>query len=193
MSGAAVHPPLVGWDEFVLLDEDDTRELIDGVLVELEANTLPHEHAVMEVAAALHAWAKAGDQGMVLASGYKVRISDRRGVQPDVQFISKERRGLLDTKGLTRGAPDLVVEVISASSRRYDRVVKFGWYAAAGVGEYWIVDPEARTLERLVLGLDGRYATAAKLGGGDVFEPESFPGLSIALSDVWVDAPKAGG
>ncbi len=189
MSGAAPHSPPVGWDEFVLLDEDDPRELVDGVLVEIEVPGFRHERTVGVLMIRLGAWVEVRNRGVVLPSGYKVRITDRRGVMPDVQFISKEKLPLLDENGLTRGAPDLVVEVISPSSHHYDCVVKRDWYAAVGVAEYWIVDPEARTLERLVLGLDGRYATAAKLGDDAIFEPESFPGLSIALSDLWVDVP----
>ena len=50
------------------------------------------------------------------------------------------------------GTPDLVVEILSPSSRRYDRVTKLRWYAQLGVPEYWLVDPDARTLERLDMG-----------------------------------------
>jgi len=108
---------------------------------------------------------------------------------PDLQFISKGRLSLLDKKGFSRGAPDLVVEVISPSSRRYDRGEKLRWYAQILVPEYWIVDHETRTLERLVLDADGRYAIAETLADDDVFEPPSFPGLSIPLGELWVDAP----
>ncbi|MCI0632530.1 MAG: Uma2 family endonuclease, partial [Actinobacteria bacterium] len=90
-------------------------------------------------------------------------------------------------KGFARGVPDLVVEVMSPSSGRYDRVVKLGWYATAGVREYWIVDPLARTLERLVLGEDGRYVIAQSLTDDAVFEPESFFGLSLRLEELWVE------
>lgn len=83
-----------------------------------------------------------------------------------------------------RGAPDLVVEVVSASSRRYDRVVKLGYYADAGVPEYWVVDPEARTLERLVL-RGGAYLVRETAAGEAVFRPDSFRGLAVPLADLW--------
>jgi len=189
MRDPAVHAPPATWDEFVELEEDDPRELIDGALVEIEVPGLRHERAVVAILSPLDAWSRSTKAGWALPSGYKVRITDRRGVMPDVQFISKEKLPLLDEKGLSRGAPDLVVEVISPSSRRFDRVVKLRWYASAGVGEYWLVDPIDRTLERLVLGADGRYTIAQTLADGDVFEPDSFPGLAIPLSQLWVDEP----
>jgi Uma2 family endonuclease len=186
---AATSAPSVVWDEFVALDEADRRELVDGALVELEVPGLHHEEVVAAIVQWLRSWARTAGAGTVLASGYKVRISDRRGVRPDVQLIRRERLPSADPEGFRRGAPDLVVEVVSPSSRRYDRVVKLRWYAEIRVPEYWIVDPEDRTLERLVLGKDGRYVIADSLEGNAVFEPPSCPGLSIPMTDVWGDAP----
>lgn len=189
MSGSEAQSPLVTWDDFVLLDEEDRRELIDGVLVETEVNELPHEAAVAALIFRLEGWARTTGGGRTLGSNYRIRISDRRGVTPDVQFLSKETLALADRKGFTRGVPDLVVEVISPSSSRYDRVVKLGWYAAAGVREYWIVEPVDRTLQRLVLGANGRYSIADSLADDAVFEPDSFPGLAIPLAELWIDPP----
>jgi Uma2 family endonuclease len=173
------------WDDFIALDEDDLRELIDGELVEIEVNTLTHEQAVSELVVSLGLWARAHG-GSVIASGYKVRISDRRGVMPDVQFFRDGNRPARDQdKGLTVGQPNLVVEVISESSRRFDRVKKLRWYAQLGVPEYWIVDPEEKTLERLVL-RDGAYVIASSLEGSeDTYRPESFEGLEIPLARLW--------
>jgi len=185
MPDPAFHAPRVTWDQFVELDEDDPRELVDGALVEVDVNDLAHENAVAEILTALRLWTKSRG-GVALASGYKVRISETRGVMPDVQVTRAERLSLLDPKGFVRGAPDLVVEVVSESSVRHDRVVKLGWYASIGVPEYWLVDPRAKTLERLVLGAGGRYTIAESLAEEAVFEPESFPGLSIRLADLWI-------
>jgi Uma2 family endonuclease len=78
------------WSDFVALGEDDLRELIDGELVEVEVPTGRHEEIVALLCHFLVAWAEAGHGGRARASGYKVRVSDRRGVMPDLQFY---RRG----------------------------------------------------------------------------------------------------
>jgi Uma2 family endonuclease len=123
--------------------------------------------------------------GRVAPSGYKVRVSDRRGVTPDVQFYRRGNDAPVDQQqGLIRGRPDLVVEVVSPSSQRYGRVTKLHWYAQLGVPEYWLVDPQARTLERLVL-REGAYVIAASLAESEALRPESFEGLEIPLSKLW--------
>src|SRR5215467_15822494 len=173
MSSPAVSAPYT-WDDFIALEEDDLRELIDGELVEVEVPTYQHEHIVTRLASALTVWSDAGHGGSALASGYKVRITERRGVMPDVQFY---RRGNDDARrqaqGLAFGRPDLVAEVVSPSSGRYDRVKKLRWYAELGVPEYWLVDPEARSVERLVL-REGSYVIATSLADDEVFRPDSF-------------------
>jgi Uma2 family endonuclease len=173
------------WDDFVALEEDDRRELIDGELVEVEVPTLIHERIVTRLVVGLTVWADNGPGGFAVVSGYKVRISDRRGVMPDVQFFRRGNQPAADQEqGLVRGHPDLAVEVVSPSSRRYDRVKKLQWYAEIEVPEYWLVDPEGQTLERLVL-RDGVYAIAESVGADDVFRPASFEGLEILLTKLW--------
>jgi len=133
----------------------------------------------------LTVWAEAGNGGSAIASSYKVRITERRGVMPDVQFF---RAGNIPPpsqhKGLADGRPDIAVEVISPSGRGYDRVTKVRYYASIGVPEYWLVDPEAKTLERLVLQGD-TYTIATTLQGDEELRPDSFPGLVIPLAKLW--------
>ena len=184
MASTAASAP-VTWDDFVALEEDDLRELIDGELVEVEVPTRVHEGIVMRIGTALTNWADAGHGGHALASGYKVRISERRGIMPDVQFYRRGNEPSADqAQGLTDGRPDLVVEIVSPSSARYDRVTKLRWYAGLGVPEYWIVDPQARTLERLVL-REGAYVIAASLADDETFAPDSFEGLVLPLVRLW--------
>lgn len=181
------HAEVVGphtWSDFIELDEDDPRELVDGHLVEIEVPTWTHERIVAALIAILTQWSWSKNAGEVLASGYKVRIHDRRGAMPDLQFY---RRGNLpegQEKGLERGRPDLAIEVISPSSRSKDSVQKLQDYASIGVPEYWLIDPAERTLQRLVL-RDDVYSIVEALQGDVVFRPDSFEGLEIDLARLW--------
>jgi Uma2 family endonuclease len=172
------------WDDFVALPDDDRRELIDGELVEVEVPNGIHEYIVAMLAFYLVGYAKKRG-GSVRASGYKVRITERRGVMPDVQYFAPDNEpDQSQDVGLVAGRPDIAIEIISKSGRRYDRIVKLGYYASIGVPEYWLVDPENRTLERLVHTKDG-YVIRETLEGSSLFAPKEFRGLKIPLGELW--------
>jgi Uma2 family endonuclease len=172
------------WEDFLSLDEDDLRELIDGHLLEIEVPTKIHEWIVSWLVTCLNSWAHPRRAGIALVSGFKVRIRDDRGVMPDVQFFRPGGRPV-PNRGLDRGAPDLAVEVVSPTSARYDRIVKLAWYASIGTPEYWIVDPQARTVERFLLSTDGTLHLAQALSGDARFAPDTFPDLEIDLAQLW--------
>ena len=184
VSAASVMGP-ARWEDWIELPKDDCRELIDGVLTAVEVPTKVHEHVVAMLVYHLVSWAKPRKTGLVVTSGYKVRISQERGVMPDVQFFRTENARNLPSEGLTSGRPDLVIEVVSETSRRYDRVTKLGWYASIGVPEYWIVDSQGRTFERLILH-EGNYRIVDALADDTLFRPSSFEGLEIPLNDLWI-------
>lgn len=174
------------WKDFIALDEDDTRELVDGRLVEVEVPTKTHERIVAGLIILLGHWSWTRNAGQVLASGYKLRVTETRGVMPDVQFYRRGNEPRGQEQGLEEGRPDLVVEVVSAGSRSKDSVRKLHDYASLGVPEYWLIDPDARTLERLVL-RDGVYGIVEALEGDAVFAPEEFEGLEIPLGRLWAE------
>ena len=96
-------------------------------------------------------------------------------------------RDKLDDIGC-QGAPDLIVEVLSPSSLRHDRLIKYNLYQRAGVREYWIVDPSARSVQSFVLE-DGHY-TARDLGTpGDALKVSVLDGCFIDLSRVFPEDP----
>jgi len=183
------------WDDFIALEDDDLRELIDGQLVHLEEPTWRHRRIVTELGMELLGWCDAGHGGYAIGSGFKLRVSDSCGVMPDVQLYRRGNEVSRDQNdGLVRGHPDLVVEISLPESRRHDRVRKLRWYMQLGVPEYWIIDPEAETLEGLVLrsddasptgGYQGFYAIATALRGDDIFRPDTFEGLAIPLAKLW--------
>jgi Uma2 family endonuclease len=171
------------WDDFVALDEDDLRELIDGHLIEIDGPTQLHELIVASLLLDIGLWARQHQAGRVMSSGYKIRINAQRGVMPDVQFYRPGNLPSDEQQGLVSGRPDLVVEVMSPSSRTFDSVTKLNWYAARGIPEYWVVNPDDRALLRYLL-KDGRYFVEAHRDD-DIFTPETLPGLRIPLGDLW--------
>lgn len=175
----------VTWEDFVHLPDDDRRELIDGALVEVEVPTFLHEWIIGELLFALKLWARQNG-AVALPSGYRIRVGDDRGFMPDLQLYRSRARVTRPeaAQGLEDGAPDLAIEVISPTSGRHDRVTKFNGYAAIGVTEYWLVDPQARLLEQFVL--DGEhYRLEARLADDALFEPKTLPGLSLPLATLW--------
>ena len=179
------------WQDFVTLDEDDPRELLDGELVEIEVPTWSHERVVASLIAILDQWCWTTRAGSVVGSSYKIRIDDRQGLMPDVQLYRRGNLPSRQERGLEHGRPDLAVEVISPSSRSKDRVQKVHHYASIGVPEYWLLDPEAQTLERLVLSQEGVYGLVEALEGDALFQPSGFPGLEIDLGRLWADGEPA--
>jgi Uma2 family endonuclease len=164
-------------------DDGNRYEVIDGELYVSPPPTFGHQLAVMRLSARLEWYVTERRLGYVLTAPLGVALDPTSGVQPDIVFISQGRSGNISDRGL-EGAPDLAVEVLSPGTASRDRGVKMRRYAAAGIDHYWIVDPRRRTLEAFELRDDG-YAQVAAYEAGDVFRPTLFPGLEIALSDLW--------
>lgn len=171
------------WPDYAALPEDDRRELVSGWLVEGEVPTALHEEIIALLIYHLLAWSRPLKAGKILASGFKVKVDDRHGFMPDLQFFRADNPALPLGTDLAEGHPDLAVEVISPSTGRYDRMVKLQAYARLGIPEYWIIDPTHRELERLLL-VEGAYRVDV-FANDTVFEPETLPGLSIPLAELW--------
>ncbi|MGV3622614.1 MAG: Uma2 family endonuclease [Archangium sp.] len=171
------------WERFVALPADDRRELVAGGLVETEMPTFLHEYIVARLVWLFTSWTEEHG-GVALGSGYKVRIDDGHGFMPDVQLYHPKNRTRRAPQGVTSGAPDIAVEVLSEGSAAYDRNAKLLGYASVGVQEYWIVSPEEGSVERLVL-RRGKYVVEQVLVAGDVVRPTRFPGLSIPVAKLF--------
>ena len=102
-------------------------------------------------------------------------------VQPDLVVVAEPRQ--VSARGI-EGAPLLVVEVLSPSSRTQDRTVKACRYAALGIPHYWIVDLDARRIE-CYRAESGVYVATREVEGNATLAPSDWPGLTIALSDLW--------
>ncbi|MEO0326847.1 MAG: Uma2 family endonuclease [Myxococcota bacterium] len=181
-SATAPSLTLAGWGA---LPEGQSGELVDGRLEEEEVPTRLHEAAVAWLLFELTAWARRHG-ARVYGSDLKLRVAHDRGRKPDVSvyLAGTPRSGARET--VQTLPPDVVVEVVSpgpADARR-DRIIKPGEYAAAGIPNYWLLDPELRSFVVWVRGDDGRYVRALSVTDG-VAHPALLPGL--ALDALWAD------
>lgn len=172
-------------EQWASLDEDEPGELVDGHLEDEEVPTWAHELVVSWLIGVLRGWIVPRG-GFVLGSESKLTISPRRGRKPDVLVFFAGRRLPRRYGSVTRSAPDVVIEVVTATPRdqRRDRVEKKADYATLGVAQYWIVDPEARTFEILALGEDRRFVELLAASEG-AHEVPSCEGLTLDLDALW--------
>jgi Uma2 family endonuclease len=176
------------YEDYVRLPEDGNRyEVIRGSLLLTPAPLPEHQFAVVKLVRFLDELVSSADLGMVLAAPLDVKLPAGLAapVQPDVAFFRKgnePRRGT----GCFEGVPDLVAEVLSPATRRRDRTIKLGAYQDAGVPEYWLVDPESRTVLVYVLGPDGKYAERARGATGDSIGSSVLPGLRVAVGALFM-------
>jgi Uma2 family endonuclease len=168
------------YEDYVLFPEDGQRhEIIDGEHYVSPAPTPKHQRVSMRLSSRLHVFAEENRLGEVLAAPTDVLLSRHDVLQPDVLFISNERAGIVTEKNI-QGAPDLVVEILSASTRNLDERIKLARYELLGVSEYWIVDPLADRVH--VFRPEGEsFGKAAELSIGDVLTTPLLPGLEIPL------------
>jgi Uma2 family endonuclease len=167
------------------LDEGERFELIDGVAYAMAAPTDFHQailaELVIQIGSYLH-----GKPCKVRPAPYDVRLfyeedeSDDTVVQPDISVICDEKKR--GAEGC-RGAPDLVVEILSPSNTADETVRKFNLYMEAGVREYWIVSPKLKTVQSFTL-QNGVYMGRVYDSGGTL-PSTALEGLSINLSEVF--------
>lgn len=108
--------------------------------------------------------------------------------RPDIIYFAKERLHLLGEE-VIEAPPDLCVEILSPSSRTIDRKDKFKQYQGAGVAHYWMVDPEARSLEGYAL-RGRKYQLAGKGKSNQTLHLPPFPELAIPLAEIWWPAKR---
>jgi Uma2 family endonuclease len=174
----------LGWDEFLELPEDGNRyEILDGELVMTPPPAIRHQRISSSLHFLLYQHVSVHGLGEVLAAPVAVRLSESTIAEPDLVFLATGRSDIVGELSID-GAPDLLVEILSPATAKRDRTVKAQLYARLGVRHYWIVDPEARTVD--VFELEGkRYRKAATFAEQDSFEPAVLPGLTVDLSAIW--------
>ena len=174
-------------DYFDLPESEDRYELIDGELYMAPTPIPEHQIFVYYLAKVIEEFVTRYRLGRMIISPQDVVLSDDIVVQPDIMFVSNESLHIIKWGHYVQGAPDLVVEVLSPSTERFDRTIKRERYANFGVREYWIADIVGRTVEVNASSGD-KFEVVGVYGEGDTFESPLLPGLTVDISDVFENA-----
>lgn len=157
-------------------------EYVDGEIIMAPAPTVPHQTLLRNVSFRLHEFVLRNRLGECFFSPLDVVLPTGDVVQPDVFFLRGEEVEEVKGEKRVRAVPPLVVEILSPGSIKHDTLTKRALYERCGVAEYWIVDPDTRTLAQLTL-RGGHYAVA-ELGASDTLKSEVLPGFETKVSDL---------
>jgi Uma2 family endonuclease len=177
------------YEDYALLPDDGKRyEILDGELFVTPAPSTKHQRVLGNLHLLLGVFVRQSGVGDVLLAPCDVLLATHDIVQPDLLFVAREHAGRIETANV-KGAPDLLVEVLSPTTRRVDERTKRDRYRATGVAEYWLVDPELETIKVY------RWTAAPAAGPvepklyelerGDVLATPLLPGLELSLSAVF--------
>jgi len=186
MQVARAEPIRLTYDDFVNFPDDGRRhELIDGEHFVTPAPVARHQELLVRLTWALHDFLRQHPLGRVFTAPFDVILSNDDVVEPDLLFVSNERRDIV--RDWVYGAPDLVVEILSPSTRRTDEIRKLHLYDHFGVREYWVVDPDVDTVKVYRRAADGTFPRVAELAAADddVLQTPLLPGLSVKLRELF--------
>lgn len=185
-----VEKPRYTFADVLTWDESERAEIIDGEVVMMAPPpSSTHQEISMELSSQLHTYLK-GKKCKVYAAPFAVRLFEMDGdnpedidtmVEPDISIVCDP--GKIDKHGC-KGAPDMVVEILSPSTQRHDRFIKFSLYQRAGVREYWLVDPDSKTVQSFILE-DGHYSVKEFGTAGDKMTVNVLEGCIIDLSELF--------
>lgn len=181
--------PSYTYADYLSWDENERIELLDGEPVMMAPPSRLHQEISMEISRQLANYLE-GKKCKVYAAPFAVRLFEEENdvpdnvqtvFEPDITVVCDKNK--LDGRGC-KGAPDLVIEILSPSTARHDRLIKLGQYQRAGVQEYWIVSPEERTVQVYLL-KDGFFHPHEVYGKTDIAKVNVLDGCFIELSKAF--------
>jgi Uma2 family endonuclease len=180
----SVQRVILTYDDYAALPNDGRRyELHEGELSVTPAPGSRHQRISGNLNEILRAHVKDARLGEVFYAPLDCILDQTTVVQPDLVYLESGRAHLVSERGI-EGAPTLVVEILSPSTTRIDRSTKRQLYVRYGVPYYWIVDPEARTIEAYVLA-EGSYELAGRVWGPEPVSLPPFADLELVPASLW--------
>lgn len=176
------------YEDFLNFPDDGRRhELIDGEHYVTPSPNTRHQVIVGNLHWLIRRYLEGQPEGRVFLAPFDVVFSDTNVTEPDLLYVSSGRAKIVTDKHV-RGAPDLVIEVLSPATRRTDKGKKLEVYERFGVQEYWLADPESE-----VITIHRRKGTSFQRTGelsrenDDALTSPLFPSLTLPLTDIFDD------
>ena len=172
------------YDDYCAAPADNRYELLDGELIIVPAPNTKHQRVNRELTTRLDRFISDRGSGELFYAPFDVVLSDSDIVQPDLLFVSREREHMITAENM-RGAPDLVIEILSPSTADKDRGKKRTLYGKHGVTEYWLVDPAAETVQ--IHRLQGETLIPTRtFGREETLRSPLLSGLELHLDDIFL-------
>ncbi len=171
------------YDDYLGFPDDQRYEILDGGLIMVPAPITSHQNTQENLAFVLSGFVRKKVLGKVFYAPTDVILAGNTVVQPDMLFISKERKGIIEKKGIF-DAPDLVVEIVSPSSFVNDTITKKEIYEKFNVKEYWLVFPEEIVIEVFTLE-DCKYNLYSHAAEKGNVSSKLLKGFEVDLEDVF--------
>jgi Uma2 family endonuclease len=178
--------PKLTYRDYALIPEDGRRhEILDGEHYVTAAPFLSHQKLAFRLTLRVGGFIEANHLGLFFFAPADVLLSAHDVVQPDLLFISSGRASIAAGKNV-QGAPDLMIEILSQSSRRLDKVLKLRTYDRYGVQEYWMFDPFRKGVQTYLRPETGlRPQPFLSAAAGDVLTSPLLPGFELPLAEVF--------
>lgn len=174
--------------EFMALPDDGKRyELIEGELVLNPAPNMRHQRIQWKISGEFYKYFEEHPVGQAFNAPTDVVLIDDVVLEPDILVVLNEHASIIGADNV-KGAPDIVIEILSPGTRRKDEIVKRRLYEHHGVNEYWVVDPEAELL-RVYRREGTAFAPAIVIdtdAGGTITSP-LLPGFSLDVHKVFAE------
>lgn len=175
------------YEDLLAIEDDKRYELIDGVLYEMSSPTTIHQDIVGELYVQIYNYLK-GKKCKVFMAPLDVCLSgvinpkkEYNVVQPDIIVVCDEKK---ITDKCIMGAPDLLIEVVSKSSRKHDTFRKFNLYQRYGVKEYWIIDTETEIISQYILNEKNIYTLPKTFDINEAIKVKVLKSCTISLKEV---------
>ena len=181
MDSARTSDRKLTYDDFLLFPDDGQRhELIDGEHYVTPSPNTRHQELSRRLVRAIILYQEIHPGGRLYYAPLDVVFTDVDVVEPDVLFVTDDQIHIVTPQHL-RGAPALVVEILSKGTRRTDLQTKRELYASAGVREYWAIDPMENRIIVHRTRDDGGFVAATALTTSDTLTTPLLPGFSLDL------------